>query len=128
MCLSVSCFQLVRVILETSFLLWGVFLCCTFLYAGYRVMALLRNMSGILFQRDTGASQYKGTSRQESPYLLISPAFEIKSTQSYIYCNFVHFIFTVGGLEEALRSVTKNIYLNHSTFEVNLSKDNTTIL
>lgn len=47
--------------METVFLLWGVFLCCTFLYAGYRVMALLRNMSGILLQRDLGATQYKGT-------------------------------------------------------------------
>ncbi|XP_046669278.1 uncharacterized protein LOC124360060 isoform X2 [Homalodisca vitripennis] len=53
-------FYLVRLILETSFLVWGVFLCCTFLYAGYRVMALLRNMSGILLQRDPGTTQYKG--------------------------------------------------------------------
>ncbi|XP_054272949.1 uncharacterized protein LOC128993210 [Macrosteles quadrilineatus] len=53
--------QVMRVVLETTFLVWGVFLCCTFLYAGYRVMALLRNMSGILLmQRDHTASQYKG--------------------------------------------------------------------
>ncbi|XP_068084393.1 uncharacterized protein [Anabrus simplex] len=45
---------------QTVFLFWGIFLCCTFLYGGYRVMTLLRNMPGSLLQREPLDRNTKG--------------------------------------------------------------------
>ncbi|XP_069690640.1 uncharacterized protein [Periplaneta americana] len=52
--------MLVKYVVQLMFLCWGIFLCCTFLYGGYRVMGLLRNMPGGLLQREPPDHQRKG--------------------------------------------------------------------
>jgi hypothetical protein len=52
--------QLVKYVVQLVFLCWGIFLCCTFLYGGYRVMGLLRNMPGGLLRHDPPDHQQKG--------------------------------------------------------------------
>ncbi|KAJ9599161.1 hypothetical protein L9F63_010338 [Diploptera punctata] len=52
--------MIVKFVVQLVFILWGVFLCCTFLYGGYRVMGLLRNMPGGLLQREPPDHNRKG--------------------------------------------------------------------
>ncbi|GLH13548.1 Uncharacterized protein GBIM_18095 [Gryllus bimaculatus] len=53
-------FLVVKYAVQTIFLCWGVFICCMFLYGGYRVMALLRNMPGSLLSREPPDRTRKG--------------------------------------------------------------------
>ncbi|XP_039280497.1 uncharacterized protein LOC111046665 [Nilaparvata lugens] len=52
--------QVMKYITQTIFLLWGSTLCCTFIYAGYRVRILINNMPSSLLQRDFGDTNCKG--------------------------------------------------------------------
>ncbi|XP_023704673.1 uncharacterized protein LOC111862989 isoform X2 [Cryptotermes secundus] len=52
--------MLVKYVVQLAFLCWGIFLCCTFLYGGYRVMGLLCRMPGGLLHRDPPGHQRKG--------------------------------------------------------------------
>ncbi|KDR22130.1 hypothetical protein L798_02094, partial [Zootermopsis nevadensis] len=52
--------MLVKYVVQLVFLCWGIFLCCTFLYGGCRVMGLLRNMPGGFLRRDPSDHQQKG--------------------------------------------------------------------
>ncbi|RZF35761.1 hypothetical protein LSTR_LSTR012059 [Laodelphax striatellus] len=49
-----------KYVTQTVFLLWGSILCCTFIYAGYRVRTLINNMPSSLLQRDFGDTNCKG--------------------------------------------------------------------
>ncbi|XP_075211482.1 uncharacterized protein LOC142318833 [Lycorma delicatula] len=55
-----SQFKIVKYSLQTLFLLWGFILCCTFIYAGYRVKTLLHHMPTALLQRDFSDVNCKG--------------------------------------------------------------------
>jgi len=59
--LKFFCPQLVKYVVQLVFLCWGIFLCCTFLYGGYQVMRLLRNMPSELLQQEPPDHQRKGT-------------------------------------------------------------------
>lgn len=47
-------------VVQDVFLLWGLILYVTFLYAGYKVKALLRTLPPNLLTRDNSASNQKG--------------------------------------------------------------------
>ncbi|KAL1116603.1 hypothetical protein AAG570_005075 [Ranatra chinensis] len=49
----------VKYVVETIFFVWGLMVCCTFLYAGYRTMQVLKNMPLAMLERDNDV-QYKG--------------------------------------------------------------------
>lgn len=123
--------QTVRIVLETVFLIWGIFSCCTFLYAGYRVMSLLRNMSGILLQKDVGPTQYKGMSvhlslcfkyNYEVNKNYVGALKNISVTQSFIKHDFkpqsYSFVCTGTKLAEVLQYRHSPIILN-STININ---------
>ncbi|EEB12115.1 conserved hypothetical protein [Pediculus humanus corporis] len=65
---------IVRYVIQYIFLTWGVFLCCNFLYSGYKVMSMIRNIPGGLKHRDLPDPSYKaaGSSGDEKSTKLLT--------------------------------------------------------
>jgi hypothetical protein len=70
---AASCPQPMKYMMQLVFLCWGIFLCSTFLYGGYRVMVLLCRMPGGLLHQDPPDHQRKGMELSSTPRKIYGP-------------------------------------------------------